>query len=159
MSFVSRFPVLITSTVVASSLMIGDLGWAAPQGGGPVRIEEFTGQNLPMNAVVRDNVLSASAMIEVYEIDGIDKFEAILSERLPTDPNVARRVALKRVGQVDAVRIEDAQRAALGLLKAAEYGIDRYPAIVFDGHVVAYGVTDLDEALRHYRVWQGRAPR
>ena len=52
-----------------------------------------------------------------------------------------------------------AQRAASGLLKAAEYGIDRYPAVVFDGDAVVYGVTDLDEALRHYREWQGRAPR
>ncbi len=55
--------------------------------------------------------------------------------------------------------MEAAQRAALGLLKAAEYGIDRYPAIVFDGYAVVYGVTDIGEALRQYRVWQGRVPR
>ncbi|MEA3275692.1 MAG: DUF1525 domain-containing protein, partial [Pseudomonadota bacterium] len=42
---------------------------------------------------------------------------------------------------------------------AAEYGIDRYPAIVLDGQAVVYGVTDVGEALRHYRMWQGRAPQ
>ncbi len=98
-------------------------------------------------------------MIEVYALDGIEGLEATLSERLSTDPNAARRVALKRVSQMDAVRIEQAQRAAVGLVRAAEYGIDRYPAIVFDGQAVVYGITDIGEALRYYRVWQGRAQR
>ncbi len=159
MTAVSDFAASTTSLVLAVSLSLGDVAWAASKSGEPVRVEAFTGQNLPMQAVVRDNVQSESTTIEVYEIDGIDRFEAILSEQLPTKPNAARRVALKRVSQVDAVRIEEPQRAAVGLVRAAEYGIDRFPAIVFGGHAVVYGVTDIGEALRHYRVWQGRAPR
>ena len=31
--------------------------------------------------------------------------------------------------------------------------------IVFDGHAVVYGITDIGEALRRYRMWQGRVPR
>jgi integrating conjugative element protein (TIGR03757 family) len=45
------------------------------------------------------------------------------------------------------------QRAAMGLAKAVQYGVDRYPAIVFDGQVVVYGITDLEAALQHYRAW------
>ena len=95
-------------------------------------------------------------MIEVYALDGIDRLEAGLSESLPIDPKAARRAVLERVSVVDSLRRGVAQRAALGLLNAAGYGIDRYPAIVFDGDAVVYGVTDMGEALRHYRLWQGR---
>jgi integrating conjugative element protein (TIGR03757 family) len=35
-----------------------------------------------------------------------------------------------------------------------QYGIDRYPAIVFDGHAVVYGVTDVQAATRIYEQWQ-----
>ena len=51
------------------------------------------------------------------------------------------------------------QRAAMGLAKAVQYGVDRYPAIVFDGQMVVYGVTDLEAALQYYRAWRtGRQP-
>ncbi|MCP3877313.1 MAG: DUF1525 domain-containing protein, partial [Sulfitobacter sp.] len=110
MSFVSRFPVSIISTVVVLSLMIGELGWTAPQGDGPVRVEVFAGHDRPMQAGRRADSPSVSIDLEVYALDGIERFEVILSERLPTDPNAARRAALKRVGQVDVVRIEEAQR-------------------------------------------------
>ena len=36
------------------------------------------------------------------------------------------------------------QRAAMGLAKAMQYGIDQYPAIVFDGDLAIYGVTDIN---------------
>jgi integrating conjugative element protein (TIGR03757 family) len=49
------------------------------------------------------------------------------------------------------------QRAAIGLTKALQYGIDRFPAMVFDGQCVVYGVTDLGQALRQYHRWQGGA--
>ena len=66
----------------------------------------------------------------------------------------------KRLGQVaDGSRLDLARQSAAGLINAAEYGVDRYPAIVFDGNAVVYGVTDIGEALRHYRKWKGRVPR
>jgi len=102
--------------------------------------------------------------VEVYALDGLDKLAANLSVQLPTEPNVARRTAMARLGrldpgQVDPEQLDALQRAASGLLKAAEYGIDRYPAVVFDGYAVVYGVTDLDEAFRHFETRQGRALR
>jgi integrating conjugative element protein (TIGR03757 family) len=158
MTAVSDFAASTTSLVLAVSLSLGDIVWAASETSEPVRVEIFTGHNLPIQPAPRGDVASAPLMIEVYALDGIERFEAILSERLPTDPNAARRMALKRVRQVDAVRIEEAQRAAVGLVRVAEYGVDRYPAIVFNGHAVVYGVTEIGEALRHYRMWQGRVP-
>jgi len=49
--------------------------------------------------------------------------------------------------------------AAKGLVQALQYGIDRYPAIVFDGEVVVYGVTDVNAATRIHKQWQGEGKR
>ncbi len=94
--------------------------------------------------------------VEVYALDGLDKLAANLSDQLPTEPNVARRTARARLGRLGPGQLEDLRRAASGLLKAAGYGIDRYPAVVFGGHAVVYGVTDLDEASRRFETRQGR---
>ena len=40
------------------------------------------------------------------------------------------------------------------LAKVMQYGLDRYPAIVFDSQAVVFGITDLEQALRLYRQWQ-----
>ena len=37
--------------------------------------------------------------------------------------------------------------------------VDRYPAIVFDGRAVVYGVTDLVQALNRYEAWQREQTR
>jgi len=95
----------------------------------------------------------------VYQVDGIERFQALLSKDLPRDPEVAKRTALTRIGQLDAGRRASVRHAALGLSKASQYGLDRYPAIVFDGHAVVYGVTSLADALEHYLQWQEASAR
>ena len=153
MTAVSDVAPSITSLVLAVSLSLGDVAWAASESSEPIRVEVFTAQDLPIQPLRRGGAASAKITTEVYEIDGIARLEAIVSEQLPTEANAARRVALQRVSQADAVRIEQAQRAAVGLVRAAEYGIDRFPAMVFDGQAVVYGVTDIEEALHRYRLW------
>jgi len=37
--------------------------------------------------------------------------------------------------------------------------VDRYPAIVFDGQAVVYGVTDVETALAHYQKWRQEGAR
>lgn len=92
--------------------------------------------------------------VHVYELDGIRCFEAQLSSKLPSNPTRAKQVAIQRIQALDAHTKAAVQNAAVGLAKAMQYGIDRYPAIVFDGKVVVYGVTDISEALHRYRQWQ-----
>jgi integrating conjugative element protein (TIGR03757 family) len=122
----------------------------------PVRIEVFTAGDLPIQPPASDGV-PLPTPIEVYEIDGIASLESALSKGLPADPDGAQRLVRKRLGQVDRWRRDAARQSAVGLLNAAEYGIDRYPAVVFDGDAVVYGVTDIGEALRYYRMWKGEA--
>ena len=92
--------------------------------------------------------------VQVYELDGIQRFEAQLSNNLPTDPKQSKQIALQRIQQLDEQATTAIQNAAVGLAKAMQYGVDRYPAIVFDGEVVVYGLTDLSTALDHYRIWR-----
>lgn len=95
-----------------------------------------------------------SANVTTYTIDGLARFEAMLSEGLGADPEVAKAEAVRRLEQVNESRMAPAKNAAMGLAKAIEYSVDRYPAIVFDGSAVVYGVTDLIEARERYQAWQ-----
>ena len=92
--------------------------------------------------------------LQIYQLDGIQRFEAKLSSNLPTDPNRSKQIAVQRIQQLDEQTMAAVQNAAVGLAKAMQYGIDRYPAIVFDGKAVVYGLTDLNSALDHYRTWR-----
>ena len=51
------------------------------------------------------------------------------------------------------------KHAALGLARAVQYGVDRYPAIVFNATAVVYGVTGLVEAVQRYDAWRGAQAR
>jgi integrating conjugative element protein (TIGR03757 family) len=146
------------SLAIAVTLSVGGVASTAFAEREPVRVEVFTVQDLAVRPLEPGD-LSASTTIEVYKVDETERFETILSEHLPPDPEVAKRLAQERLRQLRGSQIEAAKRAALGLVKAAEYGIERYPAIVFDGEAVVYGVTDIGEALRLYRERQGTVPR
>ena len=95
-----------------------------------------------------------TATVTTYAVDGLERFESELSEGLPADPEAAKAEALRRIQRLDDARMAPAKNAAVGLAKAAQYGIDRYPAIVFDGQAVVYGVTELVEALDRFEAWQ-----
>jgi integrating conjugative element protein (TIGR03757 family) len=79
-----------------------------------------------------------------------------LSKGFPNNPEIAQKVVQEGIRHIDGSRLDSARQSAVGLLKAAEYGIDRYPAIVFDSNAVVYGVTDISEALWRYWMWEER---
>ena len=95
--------------------------------------------------------------LQVYKLDGIQQFETQLSSNLPSDPDMSKQIAMQRIQQLDEQTMATVQNAAVGLAKAMQYGVDRYPAIVFDGEVVVYGMTDINSALDHYRAWRAGA--
>jgi len=94
--------------------------------------------------------------LQVYELNRIQLFETALSNDLPANPNQAKQIVLQRIQQLNEQAMPAIQNAAVGLAKAIQYGVDRYPAIVFDGEAAVYGLTDLGVALDHYRAWRGR---
>lgn len=92
--------------------------------------------------------------LHIYELDVIQRFETNLSRDLLANPEQSRRMALQAIQQMDDASREKMQRAVMGLAKAMQYGIDRYPAIVLDGEVAIYGVTDIPEAIHRYVQWR-----
>ena len=120
--------------------------------GAAVVVEVFTATDVPVDTSPHRAAIDVS--VEIYELDGIEQLEAELSRGLPPEPEAARRVAFARVGRLDQGQRQRVRRTALGLSKAMQYGIDWYPAIVFDRQAVVYGLTDLEQAVRQYRQWQ-----
>ncbi len=122
----------------------------------PYLVEIFTTAELPVSgevAIDRQPDYRESEL-HVYELDGIQRMEGKLSKGLTADPEKSKRIVLQRFQQLEEEARVQMQRTAMGLAKAVQYGVDRYPAIVFDGEVVIYGVTDIREALHRYQQWR-----
>ena len=94
---------------------------------------------------------------QVYELNRIQLVETELSNDLPTDSNQSKQITLQRIQRLDKRALAAVQNASVGLAKAMQYGVDRYPAIMFDGDMVVYGLTDLRVALDHYQTWRAGA--
>lgn len=126
----------------------------------PTRIEVFTTTDSPITREAEPTQPDSGVIdLQIYELDGIQRIEAKLSERLTADPEQSKRVVLHRIQRLDEAERAQMQHAATGLAKAMQYGVDRYPAIVFDGEAAIYGVTDIGVAIQRYRRWrEGRKP-
>lgn len=112
-------------------------------------IEVFTDSRL--------QVVSGNAPTTVYVLDRINRLQQELSNELPADPESAKALALQRFQRMDAQLSSELENAAKGLVQATQYGIDRYPAIVFDGQAVVYGLTDIRAATQLYQRWQAES--
>lgn len=110
------------------------------------KIEVFTDSTV--------QIVSGADKPTVYVIDRIHQLQQELSADLPTNPKTAKQMALQRFQQMDGTLSSELENASTGLVKALQYGIDRYPAIVFDGAAVVYGVSDINAAARFYRHWR-----
>lgn len=141
------------SRALVGLALVGPLAFSVPVWSGDVLvIEIFTTSERSIIGAEHDRLRTAT--ITTYAVDGLERFESGLSEGLPGGPEVAKAEALRRIQRLDDARMVPAKNAAFGLAKAVQYGVDRYPAIVFDGDVVVYGVTDLVEAVDRFEAWQ-----
>ena len=92
--------------------------------------------------------------VTVYDLDAPAREEARFSQGLPADRDAAMDEAKRRLANISEAARERIKASFEGLVKALQYGLDRYPAIVFDdGQAVVYGV-GLKEAIEHYRNWR-----
>lgn len=112
-------------------------------------IEVFTDSSL--------QVVPANDHTTVYVIDRIRKLQEELSIDLPADSESAKALALQRFQRMDTHLSRELENAAKGLVQATQYGVDRYPAIVFDGQAVVYGLTDIYVATQLYQRWQAES--
>jgi len=120
----------------------------------PSRIEIISDATHPVeNIAVVQKRLGGGASIRYFTINAQARLDEALSKDLPADPALARAIALKRIQALDRPGLaKELSESFEGLLLAQRYGINRYPAVVFDeGKSVVYGVTDLREAVRLYQ--------
>jgi len=154
---VSRHSFSVQFVWLVSLVLFAGTTFADPRGLNlPHVIEVFTSTKYPIVEI--DSKRAGSNLqeseITIYEIDGIQSVERDLSLNLPVEPQQSKQIALQRIQALDDQAQARMQRSAIGLAKAMQYGINRYPAIVFNGQAVVYGVTDLKVAIAHYQVWR-----
>lgn len=107
------------------------------------RVEVFTDRDHP---VTRSE---AFADLKVYRLDGLVLSQKRLSAGLPNNEKQAAKIAGERFEALRSTLAPQMMEAGEGLVQAfLTYKLDRYPAIVFDGKAVIYGVTDLAIARR-----------
>ncbi|MGE0486176.1 MAG: TIGR03757 family integrating conjugative element protein [Gammaproteobacteria bacterium] len=149
---------LALSHALVGLALFGPLAFSVPAwAGDALVIEVFTKSEQPVVGAEHKRVRTAT--ITIYAVDGLERFESGLSEGLPADPDASKAEALRRIQLLDDARMAPAKNAAFGLAKAVQYGVDRHPAIVFDGRAVVYGVTDVVQALDRFEVWQREQTR
>lgn len=144
-----RFEMSLLSLQRAAWFLVASTG--AALAADTARIEVFTTAGTPIAGI------SAPA-VRVYTLDAPALIEAEINSELSRDPSTTHRYAqraLKRQWHEAAERLTQADR---GLLRGSQYGLEKLPAIVFDGRAVVYGITDLDQALGDYQRWKARSP-
>jgi len=156
---VSKHSFCVQRVWLVSLVLFAEATFADQFGLNPPRvIEVFTSAQYPL--VDTDAKGSGSHLqgleITVYQIDGIQSVERDLSLNLPVDSQQSKQIALHRIQNLDEQTRSRMQASATALARAMQYGIDRYPAVVFDGQTVLYGITDLQAVLVHYQAWRAR---
>ena len=120
----------------------------------PTSIEIFTTIDQPISAIDTFVATHPEIDVRIHKLDAIKQLEGKLSQGLSADPDKAKRLVLRKLQQLSKGTRSQLEHSARSLAKAVQYGIEKYPAIVFDGELVVYGLTDLSAALMHYRHWQ-----
>ena len=144
-----------TGTVFTLLFILCQLTWAEKQMVvTPRSIEIFTTTDQRITAIDRFAVEHMDIAIQIYKLDAIKGLEDTLSEGLSADPDKAKRLVLARLQQLNKGTRSQLEHSATALAKAVQYGVEKYPAIVFDGELVVYGLTDLSVAVMHYRLWR-----
>ena len=144
-----------TGTVFTLLFVLSQLTWAEKQMVvTPRSIEIFTTTDQPINAIDRFVEKHMHVAIQIHTLDAIKGLEDTLSQGLAADPEKAKRLVLDRLQQLNKGTRSQLEHSATALAKAVQYGVEKYPAMIFDGELVVYGLTDLSVALMHYGLWR-----
>ena len=127
---------------------------AAPIDATRIRIDVFIASAPSTNTRQPHRDELGKYAITVHRLDGIERFEKRISEGLPADPEPAKSQVLARMKTVDREQTDALQETAESLALAMQYGVERYPAVVFDARWVIYGVANLPAAIRKFQQFQ-----
>ena len=144
---VSVFAMMLAFVVLSWSLAV------SAEAKLPKHMDIFTTNDFPIHRAefINGNARKNYTKLQIHRIDGLKNLGEELSEGLPNDPKQAQAIALQRMqsGRLNVKRV--AQEGADTLELAIRFGINRYPAMVFNqGESVIYGVTNVEEGIAIY---------
>jgi integrating conjugative element protein (TIGR03757 family) len=119
---------------------------------GPITVLAFTdNRRFPISQADNPEV-----KVTVYDLAAPKLAMANLNAqlKLPANPALASAQAKDYLQSHQAELSKRILPTYEGLSKAINLGLSRYPALVFNGQAVIYGVTDIQQALALYRHWQ-----
>ena len=118
-----------------------------------ISIVAITSKEFPFEGV--DQLSGTDISLQILNLDSVDDIERRLSEGLPASEAEAKEIAQRRIAEIGQAKLdEDIRLAYLPLATMMSSSLDRYPAILFDGQAVVYGVTDIPLAIGYYQRWK-----
>ena len=122
----------------------------------PPFIEVITSDAYPVSGI--KSVQHKGFLVKVYNLDDGERLVANIGKHLPKNQDAAKKALEKRFKKMgDAAIKQQFMQAYHGVILSTQYGLTRYPAVVFErGQSVIYGVTDLNQAINLYRLWQSQ---
>lgn len=140
----------MTMKLLALSLLWLSCALLAVSAHAEATVEVFTLSTLPVT-----NARGAT----VFYLDAVTQLEQQLSQDLPADPVQAQAEAARRISALGPQLQARVRAGADGLARAGQLGVQRIPAIVFDGRSIVYGLLDVEAARRFLaRSAQGSTP-
>ena len=117
----------------------------------PHSIVVITSDQFPLSGIT---VSGDTPPYQLFNLDAVDRIEQRLGKNLPADKDKALVLMKQRIVGVGQSQLNTELREAYqALILSMQYGLDRYPAVIFDQQVIVYGVTDLYAATKRYRHW------
>lgn len=131
---------------------------APAHAGEGILVEAIHSDDFPLAGI--EDLAGQGIEVKTYNLDDGKRLTANLATGLPPNQEQAKRTLEQRFKQqgMEAVK-QQFMRAFQGRIVGVQYGVSRYPAVVFNqGQAVVYGVTDLSRALAIYREWLRSQP-
>ena len=113
-------------------------------------VEAFTDSGqLPISVLQKPGLT-----VTLYDLSAPKHIEQELSAGLSTNPEAAAKVASQFIQANQETLAQRLMMAYQSHTKAMDYGLTHYPALVFNGQAVIYGVTDVLDGLNRFQTWQ-----
>lgn len=139
--------VVLSILLLVSSATVSSADW-------PQMIEIFIAAPVRMNGI--SDARGRGVVVEVLDVSAAARIESRLSKSLPATQSVATRQGKKRLRHVTAKEKSEVLDGVRARYRAAEYGIDQFPAIVIDGMYIFGNTTSIVETVRHWRSIKGK---
>jgi integrating conjugative element protein (TIGR03757 family) len=122
-------------------------------------IEAFTDNSrFPVVWRVKPDV-AQDVKVTIYDLATPKHIGQMLSVGLPANPGAARILAEQSIKANRNSLTSELKSAYQVHTKAMDYGLTHYPALVFNGKAVIYGINDVEEGIKRYQTWQAAQRR